>query len=141
MKKYLNEVLKKKMEKMIGGCMESEEEYHKIKEELMKIREKKAKRALESMKITKIQDHIINLNKREQMKKRSQQNSMEELEIDGHKHKGLDDILEGLEKKLREDMKETKEWNERDKVLADTLPNDHRNLAELLPKYSGNRNE
>ena len=81
------------------------EEYKEIKRDLQNMRETKAKRLIEKMRITKIQDQMEDINKREQMKKRGEGKQMEKIKIDGIEYKGTDEIIEGLEKKLEEDLK------------------------------------
>ena len=132
LKEFLTKWLQDKMNEIIKGRDEWEE-YNQVKRQLANMREEKSKKSIIQLRLKNVQDHTWDINKREQMKKKSGVKNMMKLRVDNVTYEGTDEIIKGLEKKLAKDMGDSDEEEENERNMEF--------FTEVIKKFRGTEEE
>ena len=140
-KNYLNAVVKICIEKIEGG-EDYWERFQNARKELCAIWQKKTERAIQKLKCIEIDDHVFDIHKLQRKKKYENQGRIRKLKIDGVLYTGTEDVLKGLEEKIKHDLSvgHTKQWDDaptqEELFFLDKLPRLHLNVDEA-EKFTG----
>ena len=80
--------------------------FRKIRLELGKIWQQKAKRIIDQNKSTEIDDHVFDIHKMEKQKKFTNNSKMRKLKIEGNTYEGTLDILDAMEAKIKSEVED-----------------------------------
>ena len=102
-KNYLNLLVQKYIGRIEQG-VNCWEEFEKVRKELNEIWHKKAVRSIQRLKCIEVEDHVYDIHKIQKQKKYANKARIRKLNIDGVLFTGTEEVVAGLENKVKHDL-------------------------------------
>ena len=86
------------------GC-DYKAELYEVKKDISEIQNNRSKKLVDKMRFREIDDHVYDIHKLQKERKYENQKTISELKIDGHMFEGTEQVVKGIHKKMKEELK------------------------------------